>query len=171
MDKYQERYKKHQAFKKGILTKLMQDRYSERLFGDGEIPSEQISDLLYAASLSPSSCNRDAILLEVFRHRDDKALLGGLLVGGVGWIHRANIVILFISDNVAYKENLDYMKYLDTGFKAQNIYLKCTELGLACCFVNPNVREEHKKYFDDYFLKDDQTLTGAMAIGVKDDRS
>lgn len=168
MDKYQERYNKHQARKKKTLTELIKLRHSERIFGDAKLPIEIIKKLTDAELKAPSSCNRKAIELRIVDNRDDKSFLGGLLVGGVGWIHRASHIILFVSNDEAYKENLDYMKYLDAGFSAAFISMKCVELDLAHCFVNPNIRPNKLKYFKDYFnIEDGQTLVGTIAIGEK----
>lgn len=169
MDKYQERYLAHQSRKKGQLLELMEKRYSERIFSDKRISGEDMSRIITAYDLAPSSCNRQGVSVFETEIRDDKQLLGGLLVGGVGWVHRADRLILLIGDIAAYKEGLQYMPYLDAGFIAQNIWLECTDLGIQCCFVNPNVREEHKKILQDHFLGVDQILCGVLAIGYKDD--
>ena len=169
MNEHQERYLKHQEKKKQTLLELIRKRHSDRVFTDQKIEKEKIVAILEAIKLAPSSCNRKAISNKNFSDRDIKSFISGFLVGGVGWIHRADQIILLYSQDSAYKENLDYMKYLDTGFIGMSVYIACMDLGLGCCFVNPNIREQHLKYFKDYFgLNDEQTLTGAIAVGYKE---
>jgi nitroreductase len=170
MDKYQERYLEHQKKKAITLNEIIKKRYSERQFSDKKISVGEIAELSEAIDLVPSSCNRRAIHNNIHSDRDTKAFLGGLLVGGVGWIHRASHIILLFADETAYKENLDYMKYLDAGVIVHQIYLKATEMGIGVCFVNPNIRDKQKKYFYDYFYAEDRyTFVGAIALGYKDD--
>ena len=143
----------------------MKDRHSTRIFSDKDVEEMKIALIRWAATECPSSCNRQAILLRSIRDRDHKQLLGGLLVGGVGWVHRAKVILLIFADNEAYKENIPYMAYLDAGVVVQQTYLMCTALGLKCCFVNPNIREKQQKYFNDAFKIEGLTFCGAIAIG------
>ena len=169
LDPYQKRYLDHQERKKQTLLDLIRERHSDRVFADKKIEKEKIAAIREAIICAPSSCNRHAITSMFFFGRDIKSFISGFLVGGVGWIHRADGIILLVAEETAYKENLDYMKYLDTGFIGQSVYMVCTDLGLGCCFVNPNIRERQLKYFKDYFrLNENQTLTGAIAIGYKE---
>ena len=147
------------------ILQIMKDRHSNRVFIDKDIDVEDITKIIDSAYLAPSSCDRKAISLKHVKFRDNKQLLNGILVGGVGWIYTAAEIILLVANVEAYKENLYYMPYLDTGFIAQNIWLACTELGIGCCFVNPNVREEHKGILRQFFVKPNEILTGALAIG------
>lgn len=114
----------------------------------------------------PSSCDRQGVYALPYKERDEKALLGGLLVGGVGWVHRVPVVFLLFADSRAYVEGTDYMPYLDAGVLVGNMYLVAEMMGLKACYVNPNIRKEHKKYFEDAFGKD--IFCGAMAIGYEE---
>jgi nitroreductase len=166
MDKYQRRYLKHQQKKKKILIEIMKARHSTRIFGDDPIPDDDIQAILDVIQLTPTSCDRRPISTKVITNRDDKALLGGLLVGGVGWVHRAPTVILLFTDGDAYKENMPSMPYLDIGIVVQQIYLVCQAMGLKCCYINPNIRAKSMYHFRDYFEVDDNLIFGgAFAIG------
>jgi nitroreductase len=158
----------HQRRKKGQILEIMRRRYSERIFSDREVEIEKIQVILEMCENVPSSCNRRAIDIKVIDSRDDRQILSGLLVGGVGWIHRASKILLLIADMRAYKEQLFYMPYLDAGVIVQQIYLVCTELGLGCCFVNPNIRVDHYPLFDTLFCGPEKTFCGVVAIGYKD---
>ena len=167
MDKYQKRYLEHQKRKKVILQDIIKKRHSDRVFLDEPIPQERLDIIIKSMNFVPSSCNRKAIsALEIF-DRDRKSFLGGVLVGGVGWVHRADCILLLLADEDAYKEKLDYMKYLDTGVIVQQIYLQATELDVGVCFVNPNIRNQFKDLFYQAFhIPENLTFTGAIALGA-----
>jgi len=161
---YQKRYIAHQKKKAKELVSFMEKRESARIFGKKEVGAKELSKIFEALELCPSSCNRKGVYPHLIYNRDEKELLSGILVGGVGWIYRADKIILFLTDGKAYRENLKFMPYLDAGIMAQQLYLICTSLGIRCCFVNPNIREKYKEVFKN-ISKD--LLLGAMAIGYK----
>lgn len=164
-DRYQTRYTAHQLRKKQVLIDIMKERHSNRMFSDQEIPKEVIGELLEMKMLAPSSCDRQAVNCLVITNRDDKAILGGLLVGGVGWIHRAPAIILLLADPIAYKagDEINYMPYLDAGCVIQQLYLTATAQGLHCAYSNPNIRESNKEHFNKLF--GEGIFCGAFAIG------
>ena len=115
-DKFQARYVEHQQHKKMQLVsnygeknievdpnmkesylKLLKNRRSQRTFNSKEISQEDLNYLLSSLVELPSSCNRQAISIKVVEDRTSKELLGGLLVGGAGWCHRANKMILLFA--------------------------------------------------------------------------
>lgn len=165
VDKYQARYTAHQARKAQVLHEIMMERHSDRVFDNRPVEDEELQDMLSAIELCPSSCDRKAIGPIAVTQRDEKALLGGMLVGGVGWIHRAPAIILLIADATAYKagDEVKFMPYLDAGVIIQQMYLTATSLGLKGCFVNPNIRDMNKKHFQEVF--GDGIFCGAFAFG------
>jgi len=165
VDEYQKRYIEHQLKKKESLMDVMRSRHSDRIFSEEKISEAEISLINQMVDIVPSSCNRKAVSIRYISSRDQKSLLGGLLVGGVGWIHKADSVILIIANMSAYKEGLPYMPYLDGGIIAQQLYLICTALNIKCCYVNPNIRKEYYQYFEHCFLSGNEMFLGAMAIG------
>lgn len=164
-DQFQSRYLAHQARKKQVLIEIMGERHSNRRFSDTEVPDSLIDELKQMKELAPSSCDRQAVQMTVIRDRDQKALLGGLLVGGVGWVHRAPVIILLMADPVAYKagDEIEYMPYLDAGCVIQQLYLTATAQGLHCAYSNPNIRENNKDFFHSRF--GDGIFCGAFALG------
>lgn len=166
-DPYQARYLAHQLKKKDTLIKIMKKRYSERMFSDKPVEQAKVLQILESQEWCPSSCNRQAVSVKVIEDRDDKALLGGLLVGGVGWIHRAPVVLLILADPLAYKagDEINYMPYLDMGVVVQQSLLMATALGLKTAFANPNIRDLNKEHFRRVFSED--IFGGAIAVGYK----
>jgi nitroreductase len=165
MDRFQDRYRAHQARKATVLAQILAERHSERRFDPRPIGPDVAGPLLAAALCAPSSCDRRGVSAVEVTGRDRLALLGGLLVGGVGWVHRAPLVWLLMADRAAYKApgEVDFMPFLDAGFVAQSILLAASAGGLSACFVNPSVRAEHRAYFADAFGAD--LFCGAVAVG------
>lgn len=171
MDKFQIRYLAHQERKKKLISgeakdmefwaysvhdvdtlyRIMMKRRSRRLF-TGKVSQEKYAMIDDAIKFAPSSCNRKAIEVIEAKKTDT-------LVGGKGWIDKAEKVYLFYANMLAYKSpnEVDFMPYLDTGFIAQNIYLMCEALNIKCCFVNPNNTGGMER--------DGYRFCGAMAIG------
>jgi len=170
LDPFQARYLGHQERKRKLMSgeakdmpfveygqedlesliKIMTNRRSRRIY-TGKISDEEMRLILRSAQLAPSSCNRKAVVATESKERVD------CLVGGKGWIDKADRVILFWADMLAYKSpnERDFMPYLDAGFMAQNVYLMCEVLNIKCCFVNPNGYPE----------KEGMRFCGAMSIG------
>jgi nitroreductase len=183
-DIYQDRYLLHQKNKKAsfeskwgvvnskkwsekearIFFGILENRRSQRIFIKKEV---NIEPLLKAVRLSPSSCNRQAICILPVSDQDDKNLLGGLLVGGIGWIHRADKLLLLFADMEAYKSPYEksFMPYLDAGFAGYSIYLAAEAMNIGACFVNPNIREKNKELFNERFNNKNMLFCGCLAIG------
>jgi len=189
-DIYQERYLAHQEKKKeqlaysigepftkhtrsdlNTLNRLLKSRRSQRVFTSEEVTNEELLEILEASTIAPSSCNRHGIRIKVVTDRDNKALLSGILVGGVGWIQRASAIILFLADTEAYKSPSEkrFMPYCDVGFTAMSMWLKAEALDIGCAYINPNIREEHKEIF--YTAFPQGLFVGALAIGKYDTKA
>lgn len=165
-DEYQERYLAHQKRKSEMLAELMAARHSDRVFAADPVDDETIERLVSAAAEAPSSCDRRGVrVLGAVTDRDGKALLGGLLVGGVGWVHRAPAVLLLMADPAAYKApgEIGFMPYLDAGFAAAHVVLAAEAEGLRSCFINPNVRQHNRDHFASVFGPG--LFCGAVAVG------
>lgn len=167
MTNAQQRYLKHQKRKKQTLIEIMKLRHSNRMFNETPLPESDIDMLMDVLDYCPSSCDRKGVSVKVVANKDQKNLLGGLLVGGIGWIHRSSHVLLFFADPETYQAPGEkrFMPYLDGGVIAGNFYLMATQMGLACCFCNPNIRTFNRPHFNRVFNKDKKIFCGAFAIG------
>jgi nitroreductase len=194
VDVYQQRYLAHQARKKLMFTNpdeiltdkfrrysaheqnalfsMMESRRSQRIFNKESITEDEVKTIYELIRKSPSSCDRQAIISRIVETRDHKDLLSGLLVGGIGWIHRADKIFLLFADMRAYKSESErkYMPYLDAGVVVQQTYLACEAMNIGCCYVNPNIREKNEGFFKERFAFDtfDYQFCGALALGKYD---
>lgn len=173
-DEYQKRYLRHQQFgKKQELIALMKERHSNRRFDNKEVPPEIVANLLEACKHCPSSCDRHGVRIRIVTERDEKALLNGLLVGGVGWIYRAPMVFLLMADYRAYKggdngDEITYNALLDAGVMLQQLNLMAAKMGMHSAFCNPQVRPHNRDYFYRYFKPKgwpEALFCGAFAFG------
>lgn len=168
-DTHQARYIAHQARKRETLIEIMRERHSERMFSSSEVSRETLDRLTASVEevgdLAPSSCDRKAIYAVATSDRDLLALLGGILVGGVGWIHRAPLVMLVFADPRAYVagDEIHFMPYLDAGCYIQQVLLWATAEGLHSAYANPNIRPENVDFFQKRF--GDDIFCGAIALG------
>jgi nitroreductase len=186
-DIFQTRYLDHQAKKKkqlaysdgtvfypemenqarDVFERIIKFRRTQRTFTRDPVAKERLDFIFKAVAECPSSCNRQAISIRVIEKRDDKDLLSGLLVGGVGWCHRADKILLLFANPLAYKAEgeIKFMPYLDAGVVINQIYLASTVQNLGVAYINPNIREANKDYFNQRFNPDKLIFTGAMPIG------
>lgn len=198
--KYQQRYEKHQARKKKQLTNsasmnkagsfrsvvrvgdmlnILRHRRSQRVFitppSVSGLNDRAMELLFHSANIAPSSCDRHGIRIRVVRDRREKELLSGLLVGGVGWIHRAEVIFLFLADKRAYvsPNEKEFMHYCDVGFTAMSMWLTAESMGLGACYVNPNLVDADVFYSKFGSIESPDNIgifCGALAIGSYDVR-
>ena len=148
----------------------MKERHSQRQFDTKDIPQEMLDEILDSCRYAMSSCDRFGVRLVVTEDRDDKAILNGLLVGSVGWIYRAKVVILLMADPRAYQAEgeVAFMPYLDAGVLVEHISLLATAMGLRSAYSNPNIRPNNIEHFKELFKPkdwDDVIFCGAVALG------
>lgn len=167
---YTEDFKKHGA--NPTFDAIVESRRSQRIFTGTSLDFNTINSLLWYATQAPSSCNRGGVVIKRIDLRDDKELLGGLLVGGVGWIHRADVVFLLFADQLAYKANgeVKYMPYLDGGVMIQTLLLAAERMNIAAAYINPNIRDENVEFFNKRFNPNKFVYLGAIALGNYDKR-
>jgi nitroreductase len=147
------------------ILQVIENRRSQRIFISKEkIDNVDLQFINKAVVAAPSSCNRQAIHLKL--QKPSKDFLEPL-VGGRGWCHKANMILMLYADMTAYKSpnEVEFMPYLDAGFVAQNIYLICEVMDIGCCYINPHTKPKGK--YDKKNLK----FMGAFALGYYDKKA
>ena len=173
---YQKRYLAHQTHpgsKRDELIQLMKERHSNRRFDDKAIDEAILSKITDVARYCPSSCDRFGVRIKVVRDRDSKALLNGLLVGGVGFVYRAPVVLMLFADPSAYVggdngDEIEYNSYIDAGVIVQQIMLAATASELHSVFINPQIRKNNRAFFYERFKPkewEDAQFCGAICLG------
>ena len=181
-DVYQERYLAHMERKRRSLAHesppeptfwdVLYNRRSQRVFLRRPIEKNSLERIYQAIRLAPSSCNRQAIVVQRVLAFPDKCILQDILVGGRDWLEQAPEVLLLFADMLAYKSpfETDYMPWLDAGFVAESVYLAAEALGLGCCYVNPNIKGKDIDLFDERFNPRGLRFCGAIALGYYETR-
>jgi len=166
-------YKSYTLDDRETFLRILKNRRSQRIFNRESIAEREIFTIVESIDLTPSSCDRQGITYAVYNNRDAKDLLGGLLVGGVGWVHRADMIVLLFADMKAYKNPAERanMPYLDAGVVVQQVYLTAEALNIGCCFVNPNIRDGNKDFFNKKFNQAQHLFCGALALGKYDKKA
>lgn len=173
---FQSRYLAHQTHKgskKDELIALIKERHSNRRFDDKPVEPKTLDRILDTLRHAPSSCDRFGVRVKIVTERDDKALLNGVLVGGVGWVYRAPVVLMLFANKQAYKggdngDEVNYNSYIDAGVMAQTAMITATSLGLHSAFINPQVRAKDRDYFYSRFKPSDwqeALFCGAVCLG------
>lgn len=175
----QNRYVLHQGKNKaGELAAIMKQRHSHRIFDTKEVPLDLIEELAEISKYTPSSCDRRAVRLKLVTDRDDKALLNGILVGGVGFLYRVPALFLLFGDRDSYKageppgSEVNYNLPLDSGIIVNQLWLYAISKGLHATFVNPQIRQRNQDYFYKQFKPkgwDNPLFMGAFCFGYPSD--
>lgn len=162
MDIYQKRYLNHQRRK---FVFLRDARRSRRVYTDEHLTKSELGYILEAVEKAPSSCDRKAVSVAVYRKPKDKQEIEQYLVGGRTWVDKADTILLLFADMLAYKSpnEVDYQSYLDAGVIVGQAYLAAEAINVGMCFVNPNVLPGFEK-----FNKKNLRFCGAIVLGKYD---
>ena len=150
------------------LEAILSFRRSQRVFNSEPITDKDFNKILQSATFAPNSCNRHGIKLKVVEDRREKELLSGVLVGGIGWIHRAQKIVLFWADPVAYASpnEKEFMHYCDVGFTAMSMWLMADSMGIGGSYINPNVL--YTDILKEHFNGKSYIFCGALVFGHYD---
>ena len=126
-----------------ILT-LCRRRVSCRAYKPEPVPREHLEQLVEAARLAPSACNRQPWRFAVVCDQDRRQALArkGLLPGlPSAWIAEAPVIVVIgmersiITHRVAPRiSRVDY-PWMDIGIAGEHLVLQATELGLGTCWI------------------------------------
>lgn len=121
------------------LDKVLENRRSIRQFSSKKIPWNILSEVLDAATLSPSSGNVQNFRLVIVTKEDKKEQLAVASLKQ-NWIKAAPAIIVVCADYAIikrlYEERYQELSLQNCTIAAYNIMLKATSLGLATCYVS-----------------------------------
>lgn len=172
------------------LVQALKDRKSLREFGEGGLPLQTLSNLLWAGfginrpdsgrRTAPSAKNWQEIGVYVATEQgtylyDPKAnilvpVVSGDIRGLCGvqpFVKDAAVNLVYVADLKKTEEikGLDtmWLVWADTAFIAQNVYLYCASEGLPIVF---RVLIDRQKLGEAMKLRPDQRITGSQTIGL-----
>lgn len=136
------------------FLKLAQRRRSVRWFQDRAVEKDKIDQIIDAARLSPSACNRLPYHFLTFT-KPDLAQHAAALAGGTGgFATQIPSLIVVLGDLSCYSEERDrHLIYVDASLASMTLMLAAETVGLATCPINwSDVPSREKKMYK--FLKD-----------------
>ncbi len=126
------------------FSELVAARYSCRAYRTDPVPRAAVEQILEAARLAPSACNRQPWRFAAVLEADIRARLldEGILPGlGMTWAAAAPVILAlgmkksFLTHRVApLLSDVEY-PLLDLGIAGEHAVLKATELGLGTCWI------------------------------------
>lgn len=127
------------------LDEIISTRASVRKYADKEVDKNLIEQIVNAAHLAPSACNKQPWRFVIASNRQaleivNKDGLGGVFVSNK-WAQTAPVIIVVCSQkelivhSIAEKvQGVDY-HLIDLGIACQQLVLKAWELGLGTCYI------------------------------------
>ncbi|MHA1933677.1 MAG: nitroreductase family protein [Candidatus Thorarchaeota archaeon] len=115
---------------------VVEQRRSIRKYKEFDIPTEDLTKILEAARLAPSTNNTQPWRFVVVKDRDTINLLS-LVAGNQKFIANANAIIMALADRGASccPGNPSQWHVLDTMIAAEHVVLAATALGYGSCWV------------------------------------
>jgi nitroreductase len=129
------------------LLDLFAQRRSVRWYRKNPVPQEFIQQVINAAALAPSACNRQPYRFVVANEPELARRIAECAGGTVGFAHQIPAIIVVIGDLSAFPKERDrHLIYLDAAFASMQLMLAAQVLGLATCPINwPDVDSADKK--------------------------
>jgi len=148
MSEFQHRYLEHRARKAVELSdqRIRLSRRSRRRFVPGvPLRRDHKLALLRAVADAPSSCNRSGIGVEWIDDNAGLAQWEQNLVGGKRWAHRGSAIMLFWASSQCYSHHDPAVGATladqDGAFAAAMAHVEACRIGVASCYVCPNLTE------------------------------
>jgi nitroreductase len=117
------------------FAELIKQRYSVRAYKSDPVEKEKLQQVLEAARLAPSACNKQPFQLIVIETAGREAELRR--VYHRSWFHQAPLVIAAVGlpgEAWSRQDGKNYV-YVDTAIAMDHITLAATDLGLGTCWV------------------------------------
>ncbi len=117
------------------FSELIKQRYSVRAYKADPVEEEKLQQVLEAARLAPSACNRQPFQLIVIHTEGRQAELGRIYHRS--WFRQAPLVICAcgLPDRAWSRKDGQNYVYVDTTIAMDYITLAATDLGLGTCWV------------------------------------
>jgi len=114
------------------LDEIIGLRRAYRGLDEMDMTDEMVTDLVKAASLSPSCANNQPWRFVFVRKGPQMEKLQGTLTGGNYWARKASMVVAVVSrpEDDCRNDEGDY-NWFDTGMATAMMLLKATEMGLV----------------------------------------
>lgn len=126
------------------FTELVKNRYSVRNYTDKPVDESLLLKILETASLAPSACNNQPVVVIIVRKEETKKKLAKAYERP--WFVSAPYVLALCCDRSLSWQRKDGKNYgdVDVAIAMDHITLAATEAGLGTCWVANFIAEEVK---------------------------
>lgn len=152
------------------FDKVLESRRSVRKFSSKKVSWKQLSEILNAATFSPSSGNQQNWRFIIVNDKDKKHQLA-IASLRQEWMEDAPVLIVVCADTSKikkfYENNNKELSLQNCAIAASNIMLKAADLELSSCYVSifdPEAVSRTLKLSEDYIPE------MIIAIGYPDDK-
>lgn len=119
------------------LGKLLLQRKSVRWFSDRKVEKSKINKALEAASLAPSSCNRQPYRYIIISEPDKAREVGKIPAGTVGWSSNIQCLAVLVGDQKAFSNSANrHSIFVDSTLSVMPFVLTLESQGLSTCIIN-----------------------------------
>lgn len=165
------------------IRKAILDRQSIRKFKDEDVKDEDLQDILYLATKTPSAFNGQQTTILYTRNKE-KIQKISVLCGNQPQVANSNIFILLVTDLYKAKsvlnkkglemsenlQNIKDMAKIDAGIMAYAINMAAHNYGYGCTMIGGVYKEESelKKIFN---LPEETSVAIGITLGVPSDEN
>ncbi|WP_168708300.1 MULTISPECIES: nitroreductase family protein [unclassified Rhodococcus (in: high G+C Gram-positive bacteria)] len=152
------------------FQRLLFARSSVRWFLDKTVPREALDRASFAASESPSACNRQPYRIVLLDDRELVSVVSKIPGGTAGYSENIPCLAVFIGDLSAFSEERDrHLIYIDASLAAMSFILALEVEGLATCCINwPDVAFRDSQLREALNIKAYESAIMLVAIGYAD---
>lgn len=149
---------------------LLRQRKSVRKYADEPVPEEVIATALEAASLAPSSCNRQPYRYYVMRDAETAQRAAAISAGTAGWVHEIRCLAVVVGDTSYFSNAVNrHSIYVDATLSVMPFVLSLEAQGFSTGLINwADDRPRREKMAKILGLKPYQRVIISIAIGRAD---
>lgn len=149
---------------------LVRQRKSLRKFTNKEVPVSAIRNALEAASLAPSSCNRQPYKYYILRDPAKAREAAAISAGTTGWLDEIHCLAVVVGDTSCFLNAANrHSIYVDSALSIMPFVLSLEAQGLSSCLINwADDHRRRKKIEPQLNLKPHQRVIVSIAIGWAD---
>jgi nitroreductase len=149
---------------------LVNKRKSVRWYEKKSVPRDLIDQAIFAASMSPSACNRQPYEFWIFDQPDDVKKIASIPWGTLGFVDNIPAVAVIVGKLDAFFDERDrHLIYIDSSLAAMTFILALETMGIGSCALNwPDVENNETKMARELRLEQHERVIMLIAFGYPD---
>jgi nitroreductase len=149
---------------------LTKRRKSVRWYLNQPVPREDIDKAIFAATMSPSACNRQPFEFLIFDQGDMVKRIASLPGGAVGFRDNIPAIAVVLGKLDAFFDERDrHLIYIDSSLAAMAFILSLETMGVSSCAINwPDLKDAEEKMTQTLNLNPNERVIMLIAFGYPD---